>query len=186
MGGDFLLFCRWRKWGNWQHDPELYQRNWGAQVVYIVSYHSVYFKSKTLLSVCVCVLGSVSICLWLHRRPPPRPCPLLESVCIELKLLSCVYVDIFMVSRAKLLESEAVSESLRKNLSRAATRSSLYGGSTPFPLGPEKEASDIIEIAKKNLEKLKRKEKRKKKRWASSHTCRLSGFQSHVIFVCFG
>lgn len=72
-----------------------------------------------------------------------------------------------MVSRAKLLESEAVSENLRKNLSRAATRSSLYGGNTPIPpalLGPEKEASDIIEIAKKNLEKLKRKEKKKKKR----------------------
>ncbi|KAK3518086.1 hypothetical protein QTP70_033308 [Hemibagrus guttatus] len=68
--------------------------------------------------------------------------------------------------RAKLLESEAVSESLRKSLSRATTRSSLYGGSTSFPpslLGPEKEASDIIEIAKKNLEKLKRKEKKKKK-----------------------
>ncbi|XP_053506298.1 kinesin-like protein KIF21A isoform X1 [Ictalurus furcatus] len=73
--------------------------------------------------------------------------------------------------RAKLLESEAVSESLRKNLSRAATRSSLYGGSTPFPLGPEKEASDIIEIAKKNLEKLKRKEKRKKKRLQQMAKC---------------
>lgn len=74
-----------------------------------------------------------------------------------------------MVSRAKLLESEAVSESLRKNLSRAATRSSLYGGSTSFPLplkGPEKEASDIIEIAKKDIEKLKKKKKKKKKRWA--------------------
>lgn len=67
-----------------------------------------------------------------------------------------------MVTRAKLLESEAVSESLRKSLSRAATRSSLYGGSTV--LGPEKEASDLIEIAKKNVEKLKKKEKKKKKR----------------------
>ncbi|KAM9467421.1 kinesin-like protein KIF21A isoform 3-T3 [Clarias gariepinus] len=68
--------------------------------------------------------------------------------------------------RAKLLESEAVSESLRKNLSRAATRSSLYGGSTSFSTtltGQEQEASDIIELAKKNLEKLKKKEKKKKK-----------------------
>ncbi|XP_058273410.1 kinesin-like protein KIF21A isoform X2 [Hemibagrus wyckioides] len=76
--------------------------------------------------------------------------------------------------RAKLLESEAVSESLRKSLSRAATRSSLYGGSTSFPPslpGPEKEASDIIEIAKKNLEKLKRKEKRKKKRLQQMVKC---------------
>ncbi|XP_072530317.1 kinesin-like protein KIF21A isoform X4 [Salminus brasiliensis] len=68
--------------------------------------------------------------------------------------------------RAKLLESEAVNENLRKNLSRASTRSSLYGGPTSFSpalLAPEKGASDIIEIAKKDLEKLKKKEKKKKK-----------------------
>ncbi|XP_026778544.3 kinesin-like protein KIF21A isoform X1 [Pangasianodon hypophthalmus] len=76
--------------------------------------------------------------------------------------------------RAKLLESEAVSESLRRSLSRATTRSSLYGGSTSIPpalLGPEKEAADIIEIAKKNLEKLKRKEKKKKKRLQEMVKC---------------
>ncbi|XP_029901599.1 kinesin-like protein KIF21A isoform X1 [Myripristis murdjan] len=69
--------------------------------------------------------------------------------------------------RAKLLESEAVNENLRKSLSRAAARSSLYGGPASFSpalLAPEKEASDIIEIAKKNLEKLKKKERKKKKR----------------------
>ncbi|KAM3587854.1 uncharacterized protein V6R79_015363 [Siganus canaliculatus] len=68
--------------------------------------------------------------------------------------------------RAKLLESEAVSENLRKSLSRASTRSSLYGGPgsfSPALLAPEKEANDIIEIAKKDLEKLKKKEKKKKK-----------------------
>uniref|UniRef100_A0AAR2KUA2 Kinesin motor domain-containing protein n=1 Tax=Pygocentrus nattereri TaxID=42514 RepID=A0AAR2KUA2_PYGNA len=68
--------------------------------------------------------------------------------------------------RAKLLESEAVNENLRKSLSRASTRSSLYGGPTSFSpaiLAPEKEASDIIQIAKKDLEKLKRKERKKKK-----------------------
>uniref|UniRef100_A0A8D3BCJ5 Kinesin family member 21A n=1 Tax=Scophthalmus maximus TaxID=52904 RepID=A0A8D3BCJ5_SCOMX len=65
--------------------------------------------------------------------------------------------------RAKLLESEAMSENLRKNLSRAATRSSLYGG--PALLAPENEASDVITMAKKNLEKLKRKERKKKKRY---------------------
>ncbi|XP_005725153.1 kinesin-like protein KIF21A isoform X1 [Pundamilia nyererei] len=64
--------------------------------------------------------------------------------------------------RAKLLESEAVSENLRKNLSRASTRSSLYGG--PALLAPGKEARDVIEMAKKDLEKLKKKEKKKKKR----------------------
>ncbi|KAM7378053.1 hypothetical protein PAMA_013111 [Pampus argenteus] len=70
--------------------------------------------------------------------------------------------------RAKLLESEAVNENLRKNLSRASTlRSSLYGGPgsfSPALLAPEKEASDVIEMAKKDLQKLKKKEKKKKKR----------------------
>uniref|UniRef100_A0A673CFF6 Kinesin-like protein KIF21A n=1 Tax=Sphaeramia orbicularis TaxID=375764 RepID=A0A673CFF6_9TELE len=69
--------------------------------------------------------------------------------------------------RAKLLESEAVNENLRKNLSRASTRSSLYGGPASFSsslLAPEKEASEVIEMAKKDLQKLKKKEKKKKKR----------------------
>ncbi|XP_067346551.1 kinesin-like protein KIF21A isoform X3 [Channa argus] len=69
--------------------------------------------------------------------------------------------------RAKLLESEAVNENLRKNLSRASTRSSMYGGPSSFSsalLAPEKEASEVIEMAKKDLEKLKKKERKKKKR----------------------
>ena len=73
----------------------------------------------------------------------------------------------FCACRAKLLESEAVNENLRKTLSRANTRSSLYGvgGSfSPAQLAPEREASDIIEMAKKDLEKLKKKERKKKKR----------------------
>ena len=68
----------------------------------------------------------------------------------------------FCPLRAKLLESEAVNENLRKNLSRASNRQSLYGG--PALLAPEKETSDIIELAKKDLEKLKKREKKKKKR----------------------
>ncbi|KAJ3596871.1 hypothetical protein NHX12_003271, partial [Muraenolepis orangiensis] len=52
--------------------------------------------------------------------------------------------------RAKLLESEAINESLRKNLSRASNRQSLYGGpGGPFSsssLAPEKETSDVIEL----------------------------------------
>lgn len=69
--------------------------------------------------------------------------------------------------RAKLLESEAMNENLRKNLSRASTRSSLYGGPgtfSPALLAPEKEANEVIEMAKKNLEKLKKMERKKKKR----------------------
>ncbi|KAG7323928.1 hypothetical protein KOW79_011944 [Hemibagrus wyckioides] len=67
--------------------------------------------------------------------------------------------------RAKLLESEAVNENLRKNLSRASTRTSFYGGTAAFSLGPDpsQETADIIELAKKDLEKLKRREKKKKK-----------------------
>uniref|UniRef100_A0A8C5BV15 Kinesin family member 21A n=1 Tax=Gadus morhua TaxID=8049 RepID=A0A8C5BV15_GADMO len=74
--------------------------------------------------------------------------------------------------RAKLLESEAINESLRKNLSRASTRQSLYGGpGGPFSsMAPEKETSDVIELAKKDLEKLKKRE-RKKKRSASRLLC---------------
>uniref|UniRef100_A0A3B3B9Y4 Kinesin family member 21A n=1 Tax=Oryzias melastigma TaxID=30732 RepID=A0A3B3B9Y4_ORYME len=68
--------------------------------------------------------------------------------------------------RAKLLESEAVNENLRKNLSRASSRQSFYGGPASFSsnlLAPEKETSDIIELAKKDLAKLKKREKKRKK-----------------------
>uniref|UniRef100_A0A8C1ZD13 Kinesin family member 21A n=1 Tax=Cyprinus carpio TaxID=7962 RepID=A0A8C1ZD13_CYPCA len=71
--------------------------------------------------------------------------------------------------RAKLLESEAVNENLRRNLTRVSSRPPFFGSSgtfSPALLGPDpsQETSDIIEIAKKDLEKLKRKEKKKKKR----------------------
>lgn len=72
-----------------------------------------------------------------------------------------------MTFRAKLLESESVNESLRKSLSRASTRSSLFAGAGSFSaalLAPEKEANDIIEMAKKSLEKLKKMERKKKRR----------------------
>ncbi|XP_051547987.1 kinesin-like protein KIF21A isoform X4 [Myxocyprinus asiaticus] len=70
--------------------------------------------------------------------------------------------------RAKLLESEAVNENLRRNLTRASSRPPFYGNSgafSPALLGADlsQDTSDIIEIAKKDLEKLRRKEKRKKK-----------------------
>ncbi|KAM8801252.1 kinesin-like protein KIF21A isoform 5-T5 [Rhynchonycteris naso] len=69
--------------------------------------------------------------------------------------------------RAKLLESEAVNENLRKNLTRATARSPYFSGPSPFSpaiLSSDKETIEIIDLAKKDLEKLKRKEKRKKKR----------------------
>uniref|UniRef100_A0A452RRQ8 Kinesin family member 21A n=1 Tax=Ursus americanus TaxID=9643 RepID=A0A452RRQ8_URSAM len=70
--------------------------------------------------------------------------------------------------RAKLLESEAVNENLRKNLTRATARSPYFSGSSTFSptiLSSDKETIEIIDLAKKDLEKLKRKEKKKKKRY---------------------
>lgn len=68
--------------------------------------------------------------------------------------------------RAKLLESEAVNENLRKNLTRATSRSPYFSGSSAFSptiVSSDKETIEIIDLAKKDLEKLKRKEKKKKK-----------------------
>ncbi|XP_042637223.1 kinesin-like protein KIF21A [Orycteropus afer afer] len=69
--------------------------------------------------------------------------------------------------RAKLLESEAVNENLRKNLTRATARSPYFSGSSVFSpsiLSSDKETIEVIDLAKKDLEKLKRKEKKKKRR----------------------
>uniref|UniRef100_A0A8C9SD09 Kinesin family member 21A n=1 Tax=Scleropages formosus TaxID=113540 RepID=A0A8C9SD09_SCLFO len=97
--------------------------------------------------------------------------------------------------RAKLLESEAVNEHQRRSLSRAAVRSSFYSGSPgsfpPSVFAPEKEASEIIEIAKKNLEKLKKKKRRKAKKWVvrgrlvwiQKCVCKVSGFLNELS-VC--
>ncbi|XP_032502248.1 kinesin-like protein KIF21A isoform X1 [Phocoena sinus] len=68
--------------------------------------------------------------------------------------------------RAKLLESEAMNENLRKNLTRATARSPYFSGSSAFSptiVSSDKETIEIIDLAKKDLEKLKRKEKKKKK-----------------------
>lgn len=88
-----------------------------------------------------------------------------------------------------------MSENLRKSLSRASTRSSLYGGPgtfSPALLAPEKEANDVIELAKRDLEKLKRKEKKKKRRYrvgfvASKALCVFAAFgfcESRVGLNC--
>ncbi|XP_039197235.1 kinesin-like protein KIF21A isoform X8 [Crotalus tigris] len=69
--------------------------------------------------------------------------------------------------RAKLFESEAVNENLRRNLSRASTRSTYFGGTSAFSasmLPSDKETIEVLDLAKKDLEKLKKKEKKKKKR----------------------
>ncbi|XP_054974007.1 kinesin-like protein KIF21A isoform X1 [Sorex araneus] len=68
--------------------------------------------------------------------------------------------------RAKLLESEAVNENLRKSLTRATARSPYFSASSAFSpvLSSDKETLEVIDLAKKDLEKLKRKERKKKKR----------------------
>ncbi|XP_068132405.1 kinesin-like protein KIF21A isoform X10 [Hyperolius riggenbachi] len=76
--------------------------------------------------------------------------------------------------RAKLLESEAVNENLRKNLSRASSRTSYFSGHTPFSaslMPAEKETTEIIDLAKKDLQKLKKMEKKKKKRLQQLQEC---------------
>lgn len=79
--------------------------------------------------------------------------------------------SVFMTSdvcRAKLLESEAVNENLRRNLSRASTRATYFGGPSAFSssmLPSEKETIEVLDLAKKDLEKLKKKERKKKKRY---------------------
>uniref|UniRef100_A0A674ARL9 Kinesin family member 21A n=1 Tax=Salmo trutta TaxID=8032 RepID=A0A674ARL9_SALTR len=96
------------------------------------------------------------------------------------------YIEEIEELRAKLLESEAVNENLRKTLSRANTRSSLYGGGgsfSPAQLAPEREASDIIEMAKKDLEKLKKKERKKKKSVCVCVLC-VCSLYSHRVNVC--
>uniref|UniRef100_A0A7M4F4C2 Kinesin family member 21A n=1 Tax=Crocodylus porosus TaxID=8502 RepID=A0A7M4F4C2_CROPO len=53
--------------------------------------------------------------------------------------------------RAKLLESEAVNENLRRSLSRASTRSPYFGGPSAFSasvLSSEKETMEILDICK--------------------------------------
>ncbi|XP_036914068.1 kinesin-like protein KIF21A isoform X13 [Sturnira hondurensis] len=68
--------------------------------------------------------------------------------------------------RAKLLESEAVNENLRKSLTRATARSPYFSGPSSFSptaLASDRDTIEIIDLAKKDLEKLKRKEKKKKK-----------------------
>lgn len=61
-----------------------------------------------------------------------------------------------------------MNENLRKSLSRASCHASYYGGPAPSYsssfIAPESETSDIIEIAKRDIEKLKKKERKKKKR----------------------
>ncbi|XP_075926812.1 kinesin-like protein KIF21A isoform X3 [Petromyzon marinus] len=81
--------------------------------------------------------------------------------------------------RAKLLESEAMNGSLRRELTRVSTsRSPMFGGAAspaaslgapsgavagPYGVTPDREMQEVLEVARKDLEKLKKKEKKQRK-----------------------
>uniref|UniRef100_A0A8I3P8G1 Kinesin family member 21B n=2 Tax=Canis lupus familiaris TaxID=9615 RepID=A0A8I3P8G1_CANLF len=73
--------------------------------------------------------------------------------------------------RTKLLESEAMNESLRRSLSRASARSPYSLGASPAaaafggsPASSMEDASDVIRRAKQDLERLKKKEVRQRRK----------------------
>ncbi|KAI9521068.1 Kinesin-like protein kif21b, partial [Dissostichus eleginoides] len=76
--------------------------------------------------------------------------------------------------RTKLLESEAMNESLRRHTARLSTRSPFTSsthspapghppGSSPAPLSMEAELTDVLRRAKMDIEKLKKKERRQRR-----------------------
>lgn len=72
--------------------------------------------------------------------------------------------------RTKLLESEAMNESLRRSLSRASARSPYALGASPggpalgSPASSMEDASEVIRRAKQDLERLKKKEVRQRRK----------------------
>ncbi|XP_073904775.1 kinesin-like protein KIF21B isoform X5 [Castor canadensis] len=73
--------------------------------------------------------------------------------------------------RTKLLESEAMNESLRRSLSRASARSPYSLGSSPAgpafggsPASSMEDASEVIRRAKQDLERLKKREVRQRRK----------------------
>ncbi|XP_074207647.1 kinesin-like protein KIF21B isoform X3 [Camelus bactrianus] len=67
--------------------------------------------------------------------------------------------------RTKLLESEAMNESLRRSLSRASARGPYSLGASPVaPASSMEDASEVIRRAKQDLERLKKKEVRQRRK----------------------
>lgn len=74
--------------------------------------------------------------------------------------------------RSKLLESEAMNESLRRQVARLSSRPSFSAsslspghppGSSPVPMSMEAEMSDVLRRAKLDIERLKKKERRQRR-----------------------
>uniref|UniRef100_A0A8C0L0U3 Kinesin family member 21B n=1 Tax=Canis lupus dingo TaxID=286419 RepID=A0A8C0L0U3_CANLU len=86
--------------------------------------------------------------------------------------------------RTKLLESEAMNESLRRSLSRASARSPYSLGASPAaaafggsPASSMEDASDVIRRAKQDLERLKKKEVRQRRKSEAHPPLMLLGAQ---------
>ncbi|KAM4588435.1 kinesin-like protein KIF21B isoform 4-T4 [Odontesthes bonariensis] len=76
--------------------------------------------------------------------------------------------------RSKLLESEAMNESLRRQVARLSSRSPFPAstlspapghppGSSPMPMSMEAEMTDVLRRAKMDIERLKKKERRQRR-----------------------
>lgn len=76
--------------------------------------------------------------------------------------------------RTKLLESEAMNESLRRQTARLSSRSLFPAsalspapghppGSSPAPMSMEAEMTDVLRRAKLDIERLKKKERRQRR-----------------------
>lgn len=76
--------------------------------------------------------------------------------------------------RSKLLESEAMNESLRRQVARLSSRPTFSAsgltpvpghppGSSPAPMSMEAEMSDVLRRAKLDIERLKKKERRQRR-----------------------
>lgn len=85
----------------------------------------------------------------------------------------CLCVCVCLLCRTKLLESEAMNESLRRNLNRVSSRLPYTLGLSPgIGLGDsrspatsvEAEASEVLQWAKQDLERLKKETKQRRKR----------------------
>ncbi|XP_042198029.1 kinesin-like protein KIF21B [Callorhinchus milii] len=81
------------------------------------------------------------------------------------------YIREIQELRTKLLESESMNESLRRSLSRLSAKSPFSAGMSPLigssTLSPlvslEPDTSEVVKMAKKDLELLKKKERREKR-----------------------
>ncbi|KAI4827302.1 hypothetical protein KUCAC02_030707, partial [Chaenocephalus aceratus] len=92
----------------------------------------------------------------------------------EIGVLIQKYIREVEELRTKLLESEAMNESLRRHTARLSSRSLFTSsthspapghppGSSPAPLSMEAELTDVLRRAKMDIEKLKKKERRQRR-----------------------